>query len=72
MSRRGGDSHGMGLGDDFLDGLSVDLVVTCDERVPGFVSLVVEGDAVAGPVPGQRGGRGGRAQHGPVTFFVHL
>ncbi len=49
---RGGDSHGMGLGDDFFDGLSTDLVVTCDERVPGFVSLVVEGDAVSGPIPG--------------------
>ena len=72
MSGRGGDSHGMGLGDDFLDGLSADLVVTCDERVPGFVSLVVEGDAVPGSVPGQRGGGGGRAQHDPVAFFVHL
>ena len=72
MSRRGGDSHGMGLGDDFLDGLSADLVVTCDERVPGFVSRVVEGDAVPGSAPGQRGGRGGRAQHDPVAFFVHL
>ena len=69
---RSGGSHGMRLGDDFLDGLSIDLVVTYDERVPGLVSLVVERDAVSGPVPGQRGGRGGGAQHDPVAFFVHL
>jgi hypothetical protein len=51
--------------EDFLDGLSADLVVTCDERVPGFVSLVVEGDAVPGSAPGQRGGRGGRWESPP-------